>query len=85
MSKKRTKKTAMQKRRERYFGIVKLRKGLKFAWLAKQDKNGWALGLALEKRTVWLRGLRFATKKEIARVVDRTTIVYIQLKDNKEE
>ena len=75
----------MQKRRERYFGIVKLPAKLKFAWLSKQDKNGWSLGLALEKRTVWLRGLRFATKKEIARVVDRTTIVYLQLKDNKNE
>ena len=85
MSKKRAKKTSIQKRRERYFGIVKLRKGIKFAWLSKQDKNGWSLGLALEKRTVWLRGLRFATKKEIARVVDRTTIVYLQLKDNKNE
>ena len=75
----------MRKRRERYFGIVKLRKGTKFAWLAKQDKNGWALGLALEKRTIWLRGLRFVTKKEVARVLERTSLVFIQLKDNKNE
>lgn len=75
----------MQKRRERYFGIVKIPARTKLAWLAKQDKNGWALGLALENRTVWLRGLRFSTKKEIDRVVNRTTIVHIQLKDNKEE
>lgn len=75
----------MKKRKERYFGIVKLPAKLKVAWLSKQDKNGWSLGLALEKRTVWLKGLRFATKKEISCVVDSTKIVYLQLKDNKDE
>ena len=78
-------KKAKKDKRKRYFGTVKLPKGVKFAWLSNQNKHGWSLGFALDKRTVWLRGLRFATKKEIHRALDRSSVVYVQLKDNKVE
>ena len=83
-TKKKVKKNRKDKR-NRYFGVVKLAKGTKFAWLSQQNKHGWSLGFALEKRTVWLRGLRFATKKEVSRVLNRASVVFVQLKDNKEE
>lgn len=66
-------------RKERYFGIVKLKQGIKICWLSKQDKNGWSLGLALGKRTVWVKGLRFASKQEVKRAV-KATIVFLALK-----
>lgn len=83
MSKKQKKFKSKSKHKERYFGIVKLPKKMKFCWYAKEDKNGWALGLALEKRTVWLKGLRFADPKEVARALEKTGLVYIQLKNSK--
>ena len=73
------------KRKERYHGIVKLAKGTKFAWLAQQYRAGWSLGLALNNRTLWLKGLRFASRKEVERCLERTKVVFIQLKDNPEE
>ena len=69
----------MQKRKERYFGIVKLSKGIKLCWLSRQDKNGWSLGIVMNERTVWLKGLRFVDVKEIKRVM-KSTVVFIELK-----
>ena len=85
-SKSQRRREAIQKKRkERYYGIVKLPAGTKFAWLAKQDKNGWALGLGLNNRTVWLRGLRLRSRKEVERCLERTKLVFVQLKNNPEE
>lgn len=85
-SKSQLRREAIQKKRkERYFGIVKLAVGFKSAWLAKQDRNGWALGLGLNSRTVWLKGLRLRTRKEVERALERTKLVFIQLKNNPEE
>lgn len=69
------------KRKERYFDIVKLPVGTKRAWLSKQDKNGWSLGLALNSRTLWLRGLRFASEREIRACFGRgMTVTFLKLK-----
>ena len=73
----------MRKRKNRYFGIVKLPVGTKRAWLSKQDKNGWSLGLALNSRTLWLRGLRFASEKEIRSCFGRkVTVTFIKVKNH---
>lgn len=64
----------------RYYGLTKIRKGAKFAWIAQENKHGWALGYALEKRTVWLRNLRFASKEEVLRVLDSKSVVFIAKK-----
>ena len=74
-------KSKRAKRKERYFGIVKLPTGVKFAWF----RNGWALGLALNSRTVWLKGLRLRSRKEVERCLERTKLIFIQLKNNPEE
>lgn len=82
--KKKFRKEKKAKRKERYFGIVKLPKGIKLCWLSKQSKHGWSLGLALNKRTVWVTGLRFVNKKELARALG-ANVVFIQMKNNPEE
>ena len=79
------KKSSMQKRRERYFGIVKLPQGVKMSWISKQDMNGWSLGLGLNSRTVWLRGLRFKSSEEVRRCAggfSKTSLVFLPLKGN---
>jgi hypothetical protein len=69
------------KKRERYFGIVKVQKSKKYVWLSKQDKHGWSLGFALNARTVWLRGLRFPTTKDIEKTFQKPSkLVTIPLK-----
>lgn len=70
--------------KKRYYGITKIKQGQKFCWVSKEDKNGWSLGLALMKRTVWLTGLRFKSIDEVKRVVDTelTNTVFIHLKDS---
>lgn len=73
-----------KQKRERYFGIVKIQKKNKYVWLSKQDKNGWSLGFALESRTVWLRGLRFPSVKDIEKTfIKPSKLVTIPLKDTK--
>lgn len=67
-------------KKQRYFGITKIRQGAKMCWLAKQDKNGWALGLALSKRNVWLTGLRFKTMEDLKAAID-SNIAFIHLKN----
>lgn len=61
-------------------GVVKIKEGEKMAWLSFESKNGWSLGLALGKRTVWVRGLRFKTKKEVARVIGKSNLVFVAMK-----
>lgn len=78
-------KVRRSKGRTRYYGTVKLKAGSKYAWLSQQNKNGWSLGLALNNRTVWLRNIRFATRKEVEKAMERSKLVFIQLKNNPKE
>lgn len=69
----------MKKKTKRYFGIVKIQKGAKLCWLSHESKNGYSLGLALNSRNVWLRGLRFSDEAEIKRVT-KANIVFVHTK-----
>lgn len=78
------KKTARVLRREKnWYGMKKLKVGQKVCWLASENKNGWALGLALGKRTLWLRNLRVKTRSEVERLLS-SSVVFIHTKDSKE-
>lgn len=65
-------------------GLVKVPRGTKVCWLAKEDRNGWAVGLAVGKKNLWLRGLRFANRQEAERICQKSAIVFIHTKDSKE-
>ena len=62
--------------------MVKVREGEKSCWMSVQNKNGWSLGLALGKRTIWLRNIRFKNHKEVQDTVKRN-IVFVHLKNDK--
>ena len=51
------------------YGRVEIPVGSKLCWLSIQNKHGWSLGLSLEKRTVWLRNVRFNTFEEVKRAI----------------
>lgn len=81
MSKKKTsKKIHKSKRTQRYYGLQVLREGGKTAWLSSQNRHGWALGLALNNRTVWLRNIRFQSRKDVEAAMSKGKIVFIHLK-----
>ena len=77
----------MLKRHRGYknYGLKKIPQGTKLAWISSQNKHGWSLGLALNKHTLWLRNVRFRSKKEVKRALERTTLVFVQMKNNPEE
>lgn len=77
-----TKRIHRSKRSRRYYGMVKVREGEKSCWMSVQNKNGWSLGLALGKRTIWLRNIRFKNHKEVQDTVKRN-IVFVHLKNDK--
>lgn len=52
-------------KREKFYGIVKVKIGQKRNWVSKQNKNGWSLGLAIGKNTFWLKNVRFKTCEEV--------------------
>jgi hypothetical protein len=68
-------------RNRRYLGILKIRANQKHVWLSKEDKNGWSLGYALNKKTFWLTGLRFKSKRDISDALENSSIVYVELKN----
>lgn len=79
-----TKKKAVKKvKRIRFYGLVKPKKGAKFAWISVQNKNGWSLGFATNDRTIWLRNVRFTSIEEVQRVVGVEKIVFVHLKESK--
>jgi hypothetical protein len=84
---KKTAKKAVKKankvKRIRFYGLVKPKKGAKFAWISVQNKNGWSLGFATNDRTIWLRNLRFTSIEEVQRVVGVEKIVFVHLKESK--
>ncbi len=81
-NKKKTTKKVTKRRKRVYYGIVKIPFGTKMSWISKQDKRGWALGLALNKRTIWLTGLRLKTKSHVLSAILRSNVVFIDLKNS---
>ncbi len=75
-----TKKEKKEARRARY-GMKKVGKGNKVAWLSQQNKNGFSLGLAIgNKKTIWLTNTRFSTQEEVIRALE-SAVHFITLKD----
>lgn len=69
------------KKKQKARGIVKIPKRSKFCWISKEDRNGWSLGFALSKKTLWIRGLRFSTKEEVDRAME-SNIIFVLLKNS---
>lgn len=67
---KKTKKISSYERNRRghWYGRKTIKKGQKVCWIAKQDKNGWAIGLAFGSRVLWLRNFRVKDKNEVNRI-----------------
>lgn len=81
MAKKtKVKKIRFVERTRRYYGLEILKSGTKFAWISAQNKYGWSLGLALNKRTVWLRNIRFADRKDVEKALGKSSVVFVELK-----
>lgn len=66
-------------KRIRRYGMTKVRKGQKTAWVSRENKNGWSLGLAFEKYTVWLRNVRFPSSDDVSRAVGKG-VVFVEKK-----
>lgn len=81
------KKTKAQLRKEnrerRFYGRTTIKAGQKVAWLSVQNKFGWSLGFALENRTIWLRNLRFTSRKEVEKAMEKGKLVFVALKNSK--
>ena len=79
-------KTKAQKRKaaraKRFYGMVKIRQGEKAVFMSVQNKHGWSLGLALNSHTVWLRNIRFQSRKDVEHALGKKKIVFIHLKGN---
>ena len=58
---------------------IKQIKGQKQAWLSKQDRNGWSLGLVIGKKTYWLTNFRFKTNEDVERAL-KSNAVFVALK-----
>ncbi len=72
----------MKKKNKLPAGVVKVPTGTKFCWISKEDKNGWSLGFALNSKTLWIRGLRLASRKEVERAMEKSSLVFVNLKSN---
>lgn len=66
-----------------FYGMTKLAKGAKTAWLSQENVHGWSLGLALADRTIWLRNLRFASRAEVEKALEKNKVVFMPLKSSK--
>lgn len=82
MATKKAKKKVKPSQLKRYYGLTKIKRGAKFAWFAQENKHGWAVGFAMNDRTVWLRNLRFASREEVERLFEKSSVVFIPLKHN---
>ena len=80
---KKTKKQIKEDRQIRY-GATRIANGQKMAWISIQNKNGWSLGLALNKKTIWLRNTRFATRDVVEIALEKTKVVFVELKNSKD-
>ena len=79
MKKKTQKELKAERRAKAWYGMKKIKQGEKVCWLAKQNKYGYSLGLALGKRTIWLRNVRVPNVSELKRVL-KSSVVFIHLK-----
>jgi len=70
-------------KKQRNFGMVKIRKNQKICWVSGESKNGWSLGLAMGKRTIWLTGLRFADTRAVKMALGAGK-VFVHLKGSEE-
>lgn len=70
-------------KRIREYGMVKVKKGQKLAWISKENKNGWSLGLAVGENTLWLRNLRFASVEEVERTTKGLSVAFIHKVETK--
>lgn len=71
-AKKKTLKQLKEERRaQRNYGLLKVKKGQKMCWLSKHDKHGWSLGLCVgEMPTKWLKNVRFSSREEVERTLE---------------
>ena len=71
------------RRLKRYPGrlTIDLSKKVKSCWISKQDKNGWSLGYAYRNRTIWLRNVRFKTRADVEKAMEKCSLVFIELKN----
>jgi uncharacterized protein YgiM (DUF1202 family) len=77
-----TKPVRQSKRTKRYYGMQVVKAGEKLCWLASENKHGFALGLALGKRTIWLRNIRFTSPKEVERAL-KSGVVFVHTRNSK--
>ena len=68
---------APAEKRERYYGMTKVKKGQKLAWVSKENKHGWSLGLVVGKRTFWLRNVRFSSVEEVERATRELNTAFL--------
>lgn len=59
-------------------GLIVLKGNEKCCWVSKEDKNGWSLGFALNKKTVWLTGLRFKSPYDVQLLVQGVTFIHLK-------
>lgn len=69
MASKKAKSGVRRTKNGRWYGRQTISEATKLAWVSRQDKFGWSLGLALSNRTVWLRNLRFKTEADVKRAM----------------
>lgn len=74
MARKVVSKKARTKKKDRGYGMVKVPSRSKLAFISHENKHGWSLGLALPKRTYWLKNVRFASQKEVTRAMSSSVI-----------
>ena len=66
-------------KRIRFYGLVKPKSGQKLAWVSRQNKHGWSLGLIVGKRTIWLRNVRFVNEAEVVRATKDLSVAFMHL------
>lgn len=67
-------KKAKVEKKQRYFGVTKVKTGGKVAFVSKQDKNGWSLGLMLNGRNIYFTHVRFASQEEVKRALGSSVL-----------
>lgn len=60
------------------------RRGAKGRFISRQDKNGFSLGYATQKKTYWLTNFRFTDEASMRRAL-RNKVLVTYLKANKKK
>ena len=71
-----------ERREKRHYGMTKIREGQKAVFMSVQNKHGWSLGLALNSHTIWLRNVRFQSRKDVEHAMEKSKLVFVHLKNN---